>query len=77
MAAQTETGEASTIHDIARAEKLTDRFVSRIMRLAFLSPVVFERLVISRDPLPVSVNELIDVTYLPWAEQVTAALTQP
>ena len=65
-----ENGEAATIHDIAKAEKVTDRFVSRTMRLAYLSPEVLERFVISRDPPSVSVNELIDATYLPWAEQM-------
>jgi hypothetical protein len=64
-----ETGEVATIHDLAKAEGFTDRFVSRVMRLAYLSPDVLERLVISRDPPSVSVNELIDATYLPWAEQ--------
>ena len=64
-----ETGEAATIHDIAIAEKFTDRFVSRVMRLAYLSPDVLERLVISRDPPSVSVNDLIEATYLPWPEQ--------
>ena len=32
-----ETGEAATVGDIARAEKVTDRFVNRTMRLAYLS----------------------------------------
>ena len=67
-----ETGEVATIHDLAKAEGFTDRFVSRVMRLGYLSPDVLERLVISRDPPSVSVNELIDATYLPWAEQTIA-----
>jgi hypothetical protein len=65
-----ETGEAATIHEIAAAEGFTDRFVSRMVRLAYLSPEVLERLVISRDPPSVSVNELIEATYLPWAGQM-------
>ena len=65
-----ETGEAATIHDIAIAEKFTDRFVSRVMRLAYLSPEVLERLVVWREPLSLSVIDLIDATYLPWAEQM-------
>lgn len=65
-----ETGAAATIHDIAQAEKFTERFVSRTMRLAYLSPDVLERLVISREPTAVSVHELMKVTYLPWAEQM-------
>ena len=68
-----ESGEATTIHDIAKAEKVTDRFVSRIMRLAYLSPDVLERLVVWRDPPSVSVNDLIEATYLPWVEQVGRA----
>ena len=62
--------EAATIHEIAKAEGLSDRFVSRIMRLAYLSPDVLERLVISRDPPSVSVNDLIEATYLPWSKQM-------
>jgi hypothetical protein len=65
-----ETGEATTIHDIAEAEKVTDRFVSRMLRLAYLSPDVLERLVISRDPPSVSVIDLIEAVNLPWAEQM-------
>jgi len=40
-----------------------------VIRLADLPPDVLERLVISREPPSVSVNELIDATYLQWAEQ--------
>jgi len=65
-----ESGEAATIQDIAMTEQVTDRYVSRIMRLAYLSPDVLERLVIWRDPPAVSVNDLINATYLPWAEQL-------
>ena len=64
-----ETGEAATASDIAKAEKVTDRFVSRTMRLAYLSPDVLERLVIRREPPAISVLELIEATYLPWARQ--------
>jgi hypothetical protein len=33
-----ERGEASTIADIAKAESLSDRYVSRMLRLAYLAP---------------------------------------
>lgn len=65
-----ETGEATTIHDIAEAEKVTDRFVSRMLRLAYLSPDVLERLVVSRDPPSVSVIDLIEAVNLPWSERI-------
>jgi hypothetical protein len=66
---QLETGAASTIQDIANAEKVSDRFVSRMMRLAYLSPGVLETLVITRKPPAISINDLTTVAELPWAEQ--------
>lgn len=70
-----ESGEAATIQDIARIEQVTERYDSRIMRLAYLLSDVRERLVIWRDPPSVSLNELIDATYLLWAEQTRYAFS--
>ena len=69
---QLETGAASTIQDIAAAEKVSDRFVSRMMRLAYLSPSVLETLVITRKPPALSLNDLMAVAELPWAEQMNS-----
>ena len=66
---QLETGAASTIQDIAAVEKVSDRFVSRMMRLAYLSPEVLEHLVIRRMPPALSLNDLVAVADRPWAEQ--------
>jgi hypothetical protein len=71
-----EAGDVATIHDLAKAEGFTDRFVSRIMRLAYLSPEVLERLVLSRDPPAVSVNDLIKISDLPRAEQPSVVFAQ-
>jgi hypothetical protein len=59
----------ATAGDIAKAEKVTDRFVSRTMRLSYLSPDVIGMLVVRQQPPAISVAELIDATYLPWARQ--------
>jgi hypothetical protein len=67
---QLESGAASTIQDIAAAEKVSDRFVSRMMRLAYLSPEVLEYLVIRRVPPALSLNDLVAVADRPWAEQM-------
>lgn len=67
---QLESGAASTIQDIAAAEKVSDRFVSRMMRLAYLSPEVLEHLVIRRVPPALSLNNLVTVADRPWAEQM-------
>ena len=70
---QLETGVASTIQDIAAAEKVSDRFVGRMIRLAYLSPTVLETLVITRKPPAISINELMTVAELPWSEQANCA----
>jgi hypothetical protein len=71
-----ECGAATTVHDIAKIEKITDRFVSRTMRLAYLAPDVLERLVVTREPPAKTVAELIDATYLPWAGQTERVFKQ-
>ena len=71
-----ESGEAATIHDIAKAEGVTDRFVSRMMRLAYLSPDVLERLVTQREPAALSLNDLVTVADLPWPEQAEVVFGQ-
>ena len=65
-----ESGEATTIHDIAKAENVTDRFVSSMMRLVYLSPDILEKLVIWQEPCAVSIKELIELADLPWGEHV-------
>lgn len=65
-----ERSEVSTIHDIAIAEKVTDQHVGRMMRLAYLSPDILERLVIHRQPPALSLNDLMAIPDLPWAEQM-------
>ena len=68
-----ESGEMDTVGYMAKAKakKVTDRFVSRTTRLAYLSPEVLKRLVIRREPHALSWNDLVGATYLPWAEQTT------
>jgi hypothetical protein len=69
-----ENGEMATVGDIAKAEKVTDRFISRTMRLAFLAPEVLERLVVEREPPAVSWNDLVRASYLLWATQMERVL---
>lgn len=67
-----ETGEASTILDIAQSEDVTDRYISRLIRLAYLSPSVLEKLVVERCPPAVSLKDLAAAADLPWVEQERA-----
>lgn len=64
-----ENGEAATIQDIADAEGFSDRYVGRMLRLAYLAPVVLENLLINRVPPAVSIKDLTMAAELPWGEQ--------
>ena len=64
-----ESGEVATAGDLATLEGVTERFVSRTMRLAFLSPDALESLLLMRQPPAVSWYDLVSVTSAPWREQ--------
>lgn len=64
-----ERGHVTTIADLAREEGISDRYVSRVIRLAWLSPSVLERLVLRREPTVLSIFDLCGVAEMPWAEQ--------
>ena len=53
-----------------------DRFVSRMMRLAYLSPDVLHRLLLRREPPTLTVNDLINTTYLPWLKHAPLAFSK-
>lgn len=64
-----ESGEMATASDIAMVEKITERFVSRTVRLSYVSPGLLEQLVVKQKPLAIPLAELIDATSMPWARQ--------
>ena len=64
-----ETGAVATLTDIAQAEDVTPPYAGRMLKLAYLAPVVLEALLIRRLPPAVSVKELAAAAELPWAEQ--------
>jgi len=64
-----ERDEVTTIADLAAEEGHSDRYVSRLLRLAWLAPNVLERLVVRREPCAISLHDLCFVASLPWDEQ--------
>lgn len=73
---QLENGDMGTIQDIADAEKVSDRFVGRMMRLAYLSPLVLEKLLLYRKPCAVSIKDLAAAAELPWHDQVSKVFNE-
>lgn len=69
---QLESGEVSTILDIAQGEDVTDRYVSRLIRLAYLAPAVLEKLLLKRCSPAVSIKDLAAAAELSWVAQDAA-----
>ena len=46
------------------------QFVGPIMRSAYLSPDVLERLLLWREAPSATLLQMIEATYLPWSEQM-------
>ena len=65
-----DNGEFTTLQDIAQAERVTLPFVSRFIRLAYLSPTVLDRIVADQTPVAVSLDDLAAAAIQPWAGQV-------
>lgn len=64
-----ESGEVATAGDLSKLEGVTERFVSRTMRLAYLAPAALERIVIEHIPTALQLPNLIAATLLPWEKQ--------
>jgi hypothetical protein len=63
-----ETGKASTNLDLAHVEDVLDRYIGRLIKLAYLPPAVLEILPLQRCPLAVSLKDLTAFADLPWAD---------
>src|SRR4051812_41357628 len=71
-----EAGEVSTLQDIADTEKMSVSFLSRFIRLAYLSPTVLDRIVAKREGVAVSLEALAAAAAIePWASQPARTLT--
>lgn len=67
-----DSGQVATIQDIATAENVTPVYVGRVLKLAYLAPMVLERLLIERRAPAISVKDLGLVVDLPWCDQENA-----
>lgn len=71
-----ESGQVATIQDIAEAEGISDRYVGRMLRLAYLAPAVLDKLLIQRKPPAVSIKDMAAAAELPWVEQSSGVFGQ-
>jgi hypothetical protein len=63
------SGQASSIRAIAQAERLTERYVARIIPLAFLAPEITEAILGGAQPQDLTLAKLCQRLPLAWPEQ--------
>lgn len=63
------SGKASSIKSIAEEESLNERYVGRILRLAFLAPDIVEAILDGRQPADLDLDRLLKGVPIAWADQ--------
>ena len=63
-------GTHSSIDDLSRAEKITASYVSRVLRLAYLSPTIVEAILDGKYPAHLTLKHLMEPFPLEWDRQV-------
>ena len=69
-------GTYATIEDLAAAEKITPSYVSRILRLAYLSPVVVQAILDGKHPAWLTMRHLLEPFPTDWKQQEKKLLAQ-
>ena len=64
-----ESGALATIEDVAHAEAVTPAYTRRMLKLAYLAPVVLEKILIERISPAVSLKDMSNAADQAWAEQ--------
>lgn len=62
-------GTYATIEDMAAAEKINPSYISRLMRLAYLSPTIVEAILDGRHPAHLTMKDLMQPFPLEWSAQ--------
>jgi hypothetical protein len=69
-------GTYATIEDLAVAEKINPSYVSRILRLAYLSPVVVQAILDGKHPAWLTMRHLLEPFPADWKQQEKKLLAQ-
>ena len=64
-----ETGRYATIDELAAAEKINDSYVSRVLRLTLLAPDIVEAILDGRQPVGMTLPELMKGVAVEWEGQ--------
>jgi hypothetical protein len=66
---QITSGEVPSIQAIAKAKKVTERYVARVLRGSLMAPDLMQRILDGRQPVGLTVRQLLGPPSMDWAEQ--------
>jgi hypothetical protein len=67
--AMLESGEYASAAELAKAEKVNDSYLSRILRLTLLAPEIVEAIVVGKQPPMMQVDDLLKPLPAQWRRQ--------
>ena len=71
-----ESGEYSSSAELAKAEKVNDSYLSRILRLALIAPDIIEAILSGRQPRTLQLDDLLKPLPAAWEQQRSELLRQ-
>ncbi len=66
-----EAGRYATVRDLAKAEKINESYLSRVLRLTLMSPTIIQIILEGRQPAGMELDSLLGPLSLDWAQQHT------
>ena len=70
-------GTHASIEDMAKSENISPSFVSRILRLAYLSPTVIEAILDGKYPAQLTMKDLMEPCPMEWELQAEHFFNRP
>lgn len=67
-----ESGKYPTVRELAKAEKINESYVCRVLRLTLLSPTIVEAILAGRQPSWMEAEDLLKPVPAEWSEQTTS-----
>jgi hypothetical protein len=64
-----ESGKYASSAELAKAEKVNDSYLSRILRLTLLAPEIIEAILTGRQPTTLQLDELLKPLPAAWSQQ--------
>lgn len=64
-------GKFTSIEDLSEAEKINPSYVSRVLRLSYLSPKIVEAILDGKGPARLTMKDLMEPFPMDWQKQAT------